>query len=212
MTEVFSLVDYLPLVRELRDDVIDTRVLSNVKLVTRLDAFLDASKSEILAGDTVLAQLYCALDSCGLVRTETQRFFHKSFVLSALPWIYGKKDFSEHRDRVLAQNGVTGSDKYNQFTLISTPRLWGKTTSVALFCAAMLYTVPDAWISVYSTGKRASKSLSDMVAKFIIKLEEGCELKKSNFIVRNQEELHYAGPIGSDIRRMYSYPATVQVG
>jgi len=51
-----------------------------------------------------------------------------------------------------------------------------------------------------------------MVAKFIIKLEEGCELKKSNFIVRNQEELHYAGPIGSDIRRMYSYPATVQVG
>jgi len=207
----FFLIDYLPMVYELRDGILQHREASILPIVSRLDAFVNASKSEALHGDAVLARLYIALDSCGLERTATQRFFHKTFVMSVLPWIYGKRDFSRFRERILHQNGVVSSDKYNQFTLISTPRRWGKTTSVAVFCAAMLYTVPDAWISVYSTGRRASKSLSDMVHKFVQRLEEGAGLKKSNVIVKNTEELFYGGEIASDVRRMYSYPATVQV-
>lgn len=207
----FFLIDYLPLVKDLRDDVVISRETPSATIVSRLDAFLDASKSEALRGDGVLARLYLALDSCGLERTSTQRFFHKTFVLSVLPWIYGKKDFSRFRDRVLLQNGIESSEKYNQFTLISTPRRWGKTTSVAIFCAAMLYAVPDAWISVYSTGRRASKSLSDMVYKFLKRLEENAEMQKSNVMIKNTEELFYQGTVASDVRRMYSYPATVQV-
>lgn len=206
----FFLIDYLPLVHELRDGIVHRREAPVAPIISRLDAFVNASKSEALRGDAVLARLYTALDACGLERTTTQRFFHKTFVLSVLPWIYGKKDFSRFRERILHQNGVVSSDKYNQFTLISTPRRWGKTTSVAVFCAAMLYTVPDAWISVYSTGRRASKSLSDMVLKFVKRLEESAGLKKSNVIVKNTEELFYGGEVASDVRRMYSYPATVQ--
>ena len=202
----FFLIDYLPLVNELRDDVVISRETPGASIVSRLDAFLDASKSEVLRGDSVLARLYIALDSCGLERTSTQRFFHKTFVLSVLPWIYGKKDFSRFRERILLQNGIASSEKYNQFTLISTPRRWGKTTSVAIFCA-----VPDAWISVYSTGRRASKSLSDMVYKFLKRLEENADMQKSNVLIKNTEELFYQGTVASDVRRMYSYPATVQV-
>ena len=207
----FFLIDYLPLVHELRDDVVGARETPGATIVSRLDAFIEASKSEALRGDGVLARLYLALDSCGLERTSTQRYFHKMFVFSVLPWIYGKKDFSRFRERILSQNGVTSSEKYNQFTLISTPRRWGKTTSVAIFCASMLYAVPDAWISVYSTGRRASKSLSDMVYKFLKRLEEGAEMQKSNVMVKNTEELFYQGTTASDVRRMFSYPATVQV-
>ena len=208
----FFLVDYLPLMKDLRDSITQGEQAQTTTIVSRLDAFLDASKSEALRGDGVLAKLYLALDSCGMERTSTPRFFHKTFVMSVLPWIYGKKDFSRFRERILSQNGIKNSDSYNQFTLISTPRRWGKTTSVAIFCAAMLYTVPETWISVYSTGRRASKSLSDIVYKFLKRLEESAEMQKSNVMVKNTEELFYQGAVASDVRRMYSYPATVQVG
>lgn len=157
-----------------------------------------------------MARLYAALDSCGLERTSTQRFFHKKFTESILPWIYGKRDFSRFKERILHEAGVH-VDKYNQYTLISTPRRWGKTTSVGMFVAATLYAVPDAWISVYSTGRRASKALSDLVHKFLKRLEEGAGLKRSNVLVKNTEELFYAGEVGSDVRRLFSYPASVQV-
>ena len=211
MSSSFFLVDYLPLARELRDAAASaSRNVALTRITSRLDAFVESSRSEALRGDAVLARLYAALDSCGLERTSTQRFFHKKFVESILPWIYGKKDFSRFKERILHEAGIH-PDKYNQYTLISTPRRWGKTTSVAIFIAATLYAVPDAWISVYSTGKRASKALSDLVHKFVKTLEEGAGLKRSNVLVKNTEELFYAGDVGSDVRRLFSYPASVQV-
>jgi hypothetical protein len=207
----FYLIDYLPLARELRDTVHAESSGNAPKIVPRLDAFVNASRTETLHGDTVLEKLYLALDSCGLKRTSTQRLFHKQFVQSVLPWVYGKKDFARYKERILFGEDIH-PDKYNQYTLISTPRRWGKTTSVGIFVAAMLFTVPDAWISVYSTGKRASKALSDLVLKFVLRLEEAAGFTKSRVLVKNTEELFYAGDIGSDKRQLYSYPATVQAG
>jgi hypothetical protein len=100
--------------------------------------------------------------------------------------------------------------EYNQYTLISTPRRWGKTTSVGIFVASVLFSVPESWISVYSTGRRASKALSDLVYKFVMVLEETAGYTKTRVIVKNTEELFYAGEVGSDRRQLYSYPATVQ--
>jgi hypothetical protein len=208
----FLLVDYLPLVSTLRDSIVQQAETAPLRVISRLDAFVDISRNKVLRGDVVLAKLNKALDSCGLERTETQRFFHKMFTLSVLPWVYGSKDFSQFRERILFENGVPSSDKYNQCTLISTPRRWGKTTSVALFCAAMLFSVPEAWIAVFSTGRRASSSLSEMVQKFIKRLEESAKLSKSKVLVKNWEQLFYEGDVASDVRRMYSYPATVQAG
>jgi hypothetical protein len=73
----------------------------------------------------------------------------------------------------------------------------------------------DAWVSdpcIQPSAARPSRSLSDMVAKFILEIEESCGLKRLNFVFRNTEELFCAGPIAFDVRRMYSYPATVQAG
>ena len=207
----FYLIDYLPLAQELRDTVRGENLGNAPNIVPRLDAFVDASRTDTLQGDSVLVKLYLALDSCGLQRTSTQRLFHKQFVQSVLPWVYGKRDFARYKERILF-GGDIHPDKYNQYTLISTPRRWGKTTSVGIFVAAMLFTVPDAWISVYSTGKRASKALSDLVHKFILRLEESAGFTKSRVLVKNTEELFFSGDIGSDKRQLYSYPATVQAG
>ena len=178
-----------------------------LKVTPRLDKFIMQNTTEALTGDVVIAQLYTALDNCGMQRTATQRMFHKQFVHASLPHVYGKAVFGKFKDRILTSHGIQGSD-YNQYTLISTPRRWGKTTSVAMFVACMLFCVPDAWISVFSTGRRASKSLADMTHKFLCALEAG---KTSGVLVKNTEELFYKGAASTDVRRLFSYPATVQV-
>ena len=117
----FCLIDYLPLARELCDTVMNEKGANAPRIVPLLKAFVDASRSDSLQGDIVLAKLYTALDSCGLTRTSTQRVFHQQFVHSILPWIYGKKDFARYKERVLHESGIH-PDKYtyNQYTLIST--------------------------------------------------------------------------------------------
>ena len=102
----FCLIDYMPLARELRDAVCNERIANVPKIVPRLKAFVDASRSDSLQGDAVLAKLHNALDSCDLTRTSTQRFFHQQFVHSILPWIYGKKDFARYKERILFESGI----------------------------------------------------------------------------------------------------------
>ena len=205
-----TLIDYSCLASEIRDQIICNQCMPQKRILSRLDAFIESSKSETLRGDATMAQLYKAMDSCGLQRTSTQRYFHKKIVESILPWVYGKAEFSRYKDRILQEVGLH-PDKYNQYTLISTPRRWGKTTSVAIFVASALFTVPEIWISVYSTGRRASKALSDLVHKLLKKLEEAAGYQKTKVLVKNTEELFYRGTIGSDVRQLFSYPATVQV-
>jgi hypothetical protein len=111
---------------------------------------------EAVRGDVELKTLLKTLDAFDLERTMSQRQFHQSFVGASLQSIYGAADFERFRSRILAENGL---DNARTEILVCTPRRFGKTTSVAMFCAAMLYSVTDAWISVFSTGQRASGML-----------------------------------------------------
>lgn len=114
-----SLIDYSSLAIEIRDQVVYGSSVPQKRILSRLDAFIENSKSETLRGDATLSRLYEALDSCGLQRTSTQRFFHKCFVRSILPWVFGKAEFAKYKDRILQEEGIH-PDKYNQYTLIST--------------------------------------------------------------------------------------------
>ena len=50
--------------------------------------------------------------------------------------------------------------------LISTPRRFGKTISVSMFAAAILFAAPAVELSIYSTCKRISQKLLRNVVKF----------------------------------------------
>eukprot|EP00854_Cymbomonas_tetramitiformis_P000187 gene189-327_t len=129
-------------------------------LESKVDAFkrklsrADADR-EVL-GDRYLKDVHTCLDSFGMERTNSQKQFHKAFLGATLAHIYGAVDFERHRTRILAQNNL--SDPSFE-VLVVTPRRWGKTTSVAMFVAALLLSVADMWVSVFSTGQRASSSL-----------------------------------------------------
>ena len=94
-----------------------------------------------------------ALDRRGWQRSFHQRMFHDNFI-RACARIFWKRDphgvFAKDHQRILEVNGW---DHLSQEVLVSTPRRFGKTISVSMFSAAMLYSCPNLEMSIYSTCK-----------------------------------------------------------
>ena len=95
--------------------------------------------------------------------------------------------------------------------LISTPRRFGKTISVSMFAAAILFAAPGVELSIYSTCKRISQKLLRNVVKFF-HIICGQDLSSEGFKVirQNMEEIVLQGGLGSqDVRVVNSYPSKV---
>jgi hypothetical protein len=108
-----------------------------------------------------------------------------------------------------------GWDHLAQEVLISTPRRFGKTISVSMFAAAMLYAAPSVEISIYSTCKRISQKLLRNVSKFMLEIcggeQEGLEKHGFKVVRQNMEEIVLRGTEGiGDTRVVNSYPSKVR--
>jgi len=94
-----------------------------------------------------------AIDRRKWQRSFHQRLFHDNFI-RACARIFWKTEphgtFARDHQRVLEINGW---DHLSQEALVSTPRRFGKTISVSMFAAAMLYSCPNLEMSIYSTCK-----------------------------------------------------------
>lgn len=94
-----------------------------------------------------------AIDRRGWLRSFHQRLFHDNFI-RACARIFWKREphgvFAKDHQRILEVNGW---DHLAQEVLVSTPRRFGKTISVSMFAAAMLYSCPNLEMSIYSTCK-----------------------------------------------------------
>ena len=87
---------------------------------------------------------------------------------------------------------------------------FGKTISVSMFAAALLYSARGVEISIYSTCKRISQKLLRNVQKFLNLIYEGLKMPPFKEVRCNMEELVLQGPDGtSDIRVVNSYPSKV---
>ena len=151
------------------------------------------------------------LDSTGWNRSFHQRLFHEDF-LKACTRTFWKMEplgsFARAHQQVLQENSW---EHLAQEVLISTPRRFGKTISVSMFAAAMLYSAPAVELSIYSTCKRISQKLLRGVVKFFYEICKH-DLGKHNFRIRrqNMEEIVLVGPEGErDVRIVNSYPSKV---
>ena len=149
------------------------------------------------------------LDTLGWSHSYHQRLFHDDF-LKACTRSFWKLEtpgqFARDHQRVLRLNNW---DHIAQEILISTPRRFGKTISVSMFCAAMLLSCPGVEISIYSTCKRISQKILRNVQKFAMMIADS-DYSSMNFIVKreNMEEINLQGPLGNtDIRIINSYPS-----
>jgi hypothetical protein len=108
-----------------------------------------------------------ALDRQGWNRSYHQRQFHEQFIRACARIFYKTEPpgtFQRDHQRLLQSNGW---NNLSQEILISTPRRFGKTISVSLFAAAILYSAPRVELSIYSTCKRISQKLLRNIKRFL---------------------------------------------
>jgi hypothetical protein len=181
----------------------DERAEGATRFKRKIDAVTSDAVRDHVPGDKYLRDLERILDSFeGFKRSDAQKDFHRSFVNACLPHIYGPADFERYGERIKHERRIT---EMQQEVLVCCPRRFGKTTAVSMFVAALLYAVPDTWISCFSTGQRASTTLLDQAARFFGTLPNARE----KVLKKNQEQFFCRGVDGSDVRRFHSFPSSV---
>ena len=150
------------------------------------------------------------LNTLGWNQSYHQRVFHNNYIRASAR-VFFKMDppgaFARAHQKILDLNGW---DTLSQEILISTPRRFGKTISVSMFAAAMLFSCTNIELSIYSTCKRISQKLLQNVQRFILLVYKGLGKEPMRIIRSNMEELVVQGPdSATDIRTINSYPSKV---
>lgn len=103
-------------------------------------------------------------------------------------------------------------DSLDQEILISTPRRFGKTISVSMFAAALIFSCPNVECSIYSTCKRISQKLLRNIYKFLELIYAELGVAHYRIIRHNMEEIVLRGPESdTDVRVVNSYPSKVKL-
>ena len=162
------------------------------------------SKGMVTKGWRRLMTIRRALDSfTGFERTKMQKRFHHAFLQATAMHLF-RDDVDVDLARVMKQNQW---ESLKQQCLCMTPRRFGKTMSVGMFCASYLYSVENCEIAIFSTGRRASQKLLELINSLICKLPGG----KDRIIKYNQEVLNmsnYDGSYGQS--KLSSYPSNAK--
>jgi len=152
-----------------------------------------------------------ALDRGGWERSYHQRLFHEHFINAIVRVLFktdGPGAFQRAYPRLLEVN--EWKETYQE-CLISTPRRFGKTISVCLFVAALLYSAPNVEISIYSTCKRISQKLLRNCLKFLAVIFEVLREKPLEFARKSMDEVEIiGGETSHDYRKLNSYPSKVR--
>lgn len=114
-----------------------------------------------------------------------------------------KDDLPENLDALREEFAI---DQFKSEVMIVTPRRWGKTYSVAMFVAACAASLERTEQAIFSTGRRASEKLLQLIYQMLCKLPG----IKESIIKKNVETIWIQGPCGpDDIRKISSYPSKV---
>jgi hypothetical protein len=162
------------------------------------------------------------LDGKGFKRARHQVKFHKAFIgnnnnlythriiinfyeIGASLKKILKEDINNNLTRIIEKYNL--NPELTNDVIITTPRRFGKTYSVALFVAAYLLSQPNCEVSIYSTGRRASQKLLVLIKKLVIILA-GTEDVIIEF--SHKETLTVRGP-GGQPSVCNSYPSKVEI-
>ena len=184
----------------------EAKQIEALQLPDMADEMLDPTQREsaVITGRQRYAQARKTLRSYGLNGSAMQQLFW-NHMFGACAQLLFKDDLEANRDDFMLELGLTRLQK--QFMAI-TPRRFGKTYSVAMFVVAMASAVGGLEQAIFSTGRRASQKLLDLIYHFICKIPG----MKERITKHNVETIEIQGPLGpSDIRKISSYPSKVKV-
>lgn len=175
-----------------------------LKLPSLSEELLDPTKREVkhITGRQRYNKARKALGSFGLNPSPMQKVFFNNMFGACAQLIF-KDDLETERDDFMLELGITRLQP--QFMAI-TPRRFGKTYSVAMFVVAMACGVENLEQAIFSTGRRASSKLLDLIYSFICKIPG----MKEKITRHNVETIHLQFG-DNDIRKISSYPSKVKV-
>ena len=187
--------------------VFEEETLINIEakqMKSHMGSMLDQCKQKQASqGDKLMLRLRWLLDYVpktykGWERSKMQKTFHRNFMQATCLHLY-RNDPDIDMDRIMKMNRF---DNLKQQVLCLTPRRFGKSTSVAMFVAAYVLTVPYSEQCIFSTGRRASQKLLELIRDMIKSGKEGWR-----FIKCNGETMLIQGDTPLDIRKVHSYPS-----
>lgn len=138
------------------------------------------------------------LDEIGYRRSKQQIEFHTAFLGSMVQQIFGA-DLNKYLNEILEALGLK---ELNKDIAVCCPRRFGKSTSVALFAAAMIFTQGDIDFVIYSIAMRTSRMLTARIYQMVVGLAGG-----THVITTSNQEILTISSISGGSSTVYSYPA-----
>lgn len=153
-------------------------------------------------GRARLDKIRHTLASLGLTWSEAQREFINRMIAACAKLIF-KDDLQDNIEDLLSELGI---DALHQELMAIMPRRNGKTFSVGGMVVALISAIEGLEIGVFSTGRRASQKMQELIYWFMTKLGT------LNIIKHNVESIWIEGPSGPiDTRKISSYPSNVRI-
>ena len=146
-----------------------------------------------------LQKLLTRVDQRGFERSSQQLDFHTAFMKASARVIY-RSSWATDRPAIMAAHGWETS---NSEVLISTPRRFGKTFSIAIFCACLAL-AQGLEIVVFSPARRASRKLLERIVEFVTLAggkDKICEYNQARWDPAPAARGAAADPHCGDVRR-----------
>ena len=187
--------------------------VQSARIRSRSDRLMNPSVQSLkVSGATRIECLDRTLDSFvdvgnkPLIRHKFQVRAHKQFKRACLPLLLGD-DIDTMLEGQLLENEWPD---IKQQVLCVWPRRTGKSFSVAMYVVGIAMSCEGLEQSIFSTGRRASKKLLELILKFLTMVIHTDPLLKIEQC--NQESIWIRGPHGpNDIRKISSYPSKVNI-
>lgn len=174
--------------------------LKNPRLRSDLGSATDPSRSGSSLGEERLAALRDVLENgYTWTRSNTQRRFHESFLNACVRFLFSQDSSPPDYRDILDRNNW---EDIRQQCLCMTPRRFGKTVAVGMFVGAIALVVPGSEQAIFSTGRRASNKLLELVSQLVSQVPGGSE----RIVKSNQETVWVSHPCGST-SKINSYPS-----
>lgn len=184
----------------------ETRIIPN-----RIEQLANQLRTlKIRQGDTLVQKVKeCFHHGLGIKWGDNQVKIFNAFLAACLPFIYGES-WPEEKARVFREWGL---ERERMYCLVNMARRNGKTFVTAGTTAALLLTVPNMKIAIFSTCKRTSQMMltaaTDMIEKAF---ELGTHVDRQDFtiVTKNMESIIFEGPDRTK-RQLGSFPGSVRV-
>jgi hypothetical protein len=151
-------------------------------------------------GEERLAAIRDVLDTgFTWTRSNTQRRFHEAFLNASVRYLFSHDTSPPDYREIMDRNGW---EDIRQQCLCMTPRRFGKTVAVGMYVGALALVVPGCEQAIFSTGRRASNKLLELVSSLVAQVPGGPE----RIVKSNQETVWISHPCGT-VSKINSYPS-----